>query len=79
MSFSTTVAVGDLEGYLHFFSNFSGEPVARLRMGSQAISTEPVVVANRLYVQSDSGSLAAFVVEQAKRPGNVPDVAEEGA
>ena len=79
VSFSTTVAVGDLEGYLHFFNNFSGEPVARLRMGNQAISTEPVVVANRLYVQSDSGSLAAFVVEQPKRPRNAPDVAEEGA
>jgi outer membrane protein assembly factor BamB len=79
VSFGTTVAVGDLEGYLHFFSNFSGEPVARLRTGSQAISTEPVVVANRLYVQSDSGSLAAFVIEQPKRPGNAPDVAEEGA
>ncbi|MDH3954911.1 MAG: outer membrane protein assembly factor BamB, partial [Gammaproteobacteria bacterium] len=29
MSFRTTVAVGDLEGYLHFFSNVDGEPVAR--------------------------------------------------
>ena len=77
VSFSTTVAVGDLEGYLHFFSNFSGEPVARLRLGSQAISTEPVVVADRLYVQSDSGSLSAFIVQQPKRPGNAPDVAED--
>jgi outer membrane protein assembly factor BamB len=77
--FQTTVAVGDLEGYLHFFSNFDGEPVARLRMGSEAISNEPVVVADRLYVQSDSGSVAAFVVQQPKRKRSAPDVADEGA
>lgn len=82
ISFNTTVAVGDLEGYLHFFSNVDGEPVARLRMGKQAISTDPVVVANRLYVQSDSGNIAAYAVQEPKRKRNRPDTAEtadEGA
>ncbi len=79
ISFHTTVAVGDFEGYLHFFSNFDGEPVARVRLGSQAISNEPVVVADRLYVQSDAGSVAAFVVQQPKRPRNAPDISDEGA
>jgi len=77
--FSTMVAVGDLEGYVHFFSNVDGEPVARLRMGSEAISNEPVVVANRLYVQSDSGHIAAYAVQEPKRRSNPPDVADEGA
>jgi outer membrane protein assembly factor BamB len=77
--FNTTVAVGDLEGYVHFFSNVDGEPVARVRVGSEAISNDPVVVANRLYVQSDSGTVAAFVVEEPRRPSRVPDVAEDGA
>lgn len=77
--FQSTVAVGDLEGYLHFFSNFDGGPVARVRVGSQAISNEPVVVADRLYVQSDSGSVAAFVVQQPKRKRDAPDIADEGA
>jgi outer membrane protein assembly factor BamB len=75
--FSTAVVAGDLEGYLHFFSNFSGEPVARLRLGSAAISAEPVVVANRLYVQSDSGTLAAYAVDESRRRGNAPEIAEE--
>jgi len=76
--FHTTVVTGDLEGYLHFFSNFDGAPVARLRLGSQAISVEPVVVADRLYVQSDSGSVYAFAVREPKRPKSAPDVSDEG-
>jgi len=79
VSFHTTVAVGDFEGYLHFFNNFDGVLVARVRVGNQAISNEPVVVADRLYVQSDAGSVAAFVVQQPKRPGNAPDISDEGA
>jgi outer membrane protein assembly factor BamB len=79
VSFHTTVAVGDLEGYLHFFSNVDGEPVARLKMGGKAISNDPVVVADRLYVQSDSGSLSAFVVQQPKTPRKAPDTDKDGA
>jgi len=79
VSFSTTVVVGDIEGYLHFFSNVDGEPVARIRMGKQAISNDPVVVANRLYVQSDAGDIAAYAVQEPKRKRNAPDTADEGA
>lgn len=79
ISFHTTVVVGDFEGYLHFFSNFDGQPVARVKVGGQAISSDPVVVADRLYVQSDSGSVAAFIVQQPKRRGKVPDISDEGA
>lgn len=77
--FLTTVVTGDFEGYLHFFSNVDGEPVARLRQGSAAITSDPVVVADRLYVQSDDGTLAAYVVEPPKRPERAPDIADEGA
>lgn len=76
--FHTTVVVGDFEGYLHFFNNFDGKPVARLRFGNDAISAEPVVVADRLYVQSDSGNLAAYAVQQPKRR-KAPDISDEGA
>ena len=80
VAFNTTVAVGDLEGYLHFFSVIDGSPVARLRMGRQAISAGMVVIADRLYVQSDSGQIAAFAVQLPKRSRNAPDVADdEGA
>lgn len=80
VSFGTTVVVGDLEGYLHFFSNFDGHPVARVHMGGEAISADPIVVANRLYVQSDSGTVAAYVVEQPKQDKRkAPDTADKGA
>jgi outer membrane protein assembly factor BamB len=80
VAFNTMVVVGDLEGYLHFFSVVDGTPVARLRMGKQAISAGLVVVADRLYVQSDSGHIAAFAVQQPKRNRNAPDIADdEGA
>jgi len=79
VSFHTTVVVGDLEGYLHFFSNFDGEPVARLKVGGKAISNDPVVVADRLYVQSDSGSLSAFAVQQPKPARKAPDTEDDGA
>ena len=78
MSFRTTVAVGDLEGYLHFFSNVDGEPVARVRAGKSAIVTTPVVMADRLYVQSDDGSISAWYVVEPKRDDRrAPDIAEE--
>ncbi len=77
--FGTTVAVGDLEGYVHFFSNVDGEPVARVRLGSAAISSDPVVIGDRLVVQSDSGTVAALSIELPRRRPTEPDVAEDGA
>ena len=79
IAFQATVVVGDLEGYLHFFSNFDGDPVARVRTGSNAVSIEPVVVADRLFVQGDDGSVSAYMIRQPKRPGNAPDVSDEDA
>jgi len=76
VSFRTTVVVGDLDGYLHFFSNVDGEPVARVRASSAAVISTPVVVADRLYVQSDDGSLTAWFIPEPKREkGRAPDVA----
>jgi len=74
--FNTTVVVGDFEGYLHFFSAIDGEPVARERIGSAAITSAPFVIANRLYVQSDKGSISAFVVVDDRPRRNAPDVAD---
>ncbi len=75
--FHTTVVVGDLEGYLHFFSNLSGNPVARVRVGGGAIAVAPVVVANRLYVQTEGGDLAAYEVVDDRPRRDAPDIASE--
>jgi outer membrane protein assembly factor BamB len=80
VSFRNTVVVGDLEGYLHFFSNVDGEPVARVRAGKQAIISTPIVVADRLFVQSDDGTISAWVVKEPKQDKRrAPDTAEEDA
>lgn len=75
--FNTTVVVGDFEGFLHFFSTIDGTPVARERMGSAAITSNPYVIANRLYVQSDSGKLSAFVVVDDRPRRSAPDIADD--
>ena len=75
--FNTTVVVGDFEGFLHFFSTIDGTPVARERMGSAAITSNPFVIANRLYVQSDSGKLSAFVVVDDRPRRSAPDIADD--
>ncbi len=75
--FHTTVAVGDLEGYVHFFSNLNGNAVARVKLGNSAITAAPVVVANRLYVQSDSGNIAAYEVVEDRPKRQAPDTAAD--
>jgi outer membrane protein assembly factor BamB len=77
--FHTSVVVGDYEGYLHFFSGIDGEPVARVRFGSKAITSDPLVVANRLYVQSDDGKVGAFEIVQKRSKRKAPDVADQPA
>ncbi len=77
--FQASVVVGDFEGYLHFFSAIDGEPVARLRFGSSAITSDPLVVSNRLYVQSDDGKIGAFEIVLQRPKRNAPDVADQPA
>jgi outer membrane protein assembly factor BamB len=80
VAFRNTVVVGDLEGYLHFFSNIDGEPVARVRAGKQAIVGTPIVIADRLYVQSDDGTISAWVVKEPRKDKRrAPDTADEEA
>lgn len=74
--FGPAVVAGDFEGYLHFFSNLDGTLVARLRLGGDAISIPPVVAGNRLFVQSDSGHLAAFEIVTPKPKKQAPKSAD---
>ncbi len=62
--FEDTVVVGDLEGYVHFFSRDDGRPVARVRVGNRMLSSAPVVIGGKLYVQSETGRLEVFQVER---------------
>jgi len=79
IAFDTTVVVGDLEGYLHFFSNIDGEPVARLKLGGSAITSAPVVMGQRLFVQTDGGVLASFEVQRPVTKPTAPETADDGS
>jgi len=67
VAFGTSIVVGDFEGYVHFFSNIDGQPVARERVGKGMISGMPFVMGDKLFVQSESGALAAFAVRTPER------------
>ena len=75
--FGTTVVVGDFEGYIHFFNTVDGEPVAREKLGGKAISSDPFVMSNYVYVQSDSGQIGAYVIIDDRPKRTQPDVMEE--
>jgi outer membrane protein assembly factor BamB len=70
--FEGAVAVGDFEGFVHFFSREDGSAVARVRVGDRMLSSAPVVIGDQLYVQSEAGRLGVFEVrrpEQAAETG----------
>lgn len=79
IAFDTTVVVGDLDGYLHFFSNVDGEPVARVKLGGSAITSDPVVMGQRLYVQTDGGVLASYEVQRPVTKPTAPETADDGS
>jgi outer membrane protein assembly factor BamB len=54
------VAVGDFDGYVHFLDRRSGEMLARVRAGGDALGNRPVVVDGLLVMQDDGGRVSAF-------------------
>ena len=55
-----TVVFGDSEGYLHFFSNATGEEQLRLPTDGKAIVGTPVVSGDTLVVVTQGGGVYAF-------------------
>jgi outer membrane protein assembly factor BamB len=65
--FGGYVVTGDLEGYLHWFNSENGRPVARIRVGSDPIIADPVVLNGTLYVLGSGGELAAIRLDAHRR------------
>ncbi len=61
--FSSYVAVGDFEGYLHLLSQVDGRFVGRERIDSDGLRARPLVVGNMLYVYGNSGKLEALTIK----------------
>lgn len=61
---NNALAVGDYQGYVHWLALDDGRFIARRSLGSvsakRSVSTAPQVVAQRIYVRDNLGTLAAF-------------------
>lgn len=60
--FSSYVAVGDFEGYLHLLSQVDGRFVGRERIDSDGLRARPLVVGDTIYVFGNSGKLEALTI-----------------
>ena len=54
------IVVGDLEGYLHWLDNSSGEIVGRINLSDSKIIANPLVVDNTVFSYASDGTLGAF-------------------
>lgn len=61
--FSSYVAIGDLEGYLHLLSQVDGRFVARTKVDGKGIRVQPLAVGGWLYVYGNGGKLVALTIK----------------
>ncbi|HSX89249.1 MAG TPA: outer membrane protein assembly factor BamB, partial [Pseudomonas sp.] len=61
--FSSYVAFGDLEGYLHLISQVDGRFVGRERIDSDGLRARPLVVGDWLYAFGNGGNLVAMTIK----------------
>lgn len=62
-TFSSYIAVGDLEGYLHLLSQVDGRFVGRERIDSSGLRARPLVVGDWLYAFGNGGKLVALTIK----------------
>lgn len=60
--FGPYLVVGDFEGYLHFINRSTGVLEGRVQIDSSGLYVQPVVVGDKLLVQTRSGKLAEVVL-----------------
>ena len=56
------VAVGDLEGYVHFLSRDSGAFIARYSSGGGPVRAAPLALASSVLIQTQDGTLVALAL-----------------
>lgn len=61
-SFSSYIAVGDLEGYLHLLSQIDGRFVGRVKIDSSGVRARPIVEGDWLYAFGNDGDLVALTL-----------------
>ena len=62
VEFGDYVVVADFQGYVHWLGIDDGRFVARVRVGSSAVSAPPVTNQSAVYVLGESGRLTALTL-----------------
>jgi outer membrane protein assembly factor BamB len=57
------VVAGDLEGYVHWFSNVDGRQMGRVQVTDAPIDAKPIVIDSTVYVYAKDGTLAALKIQ----------------
>ncbi|CAM4001381.1 outer membrane protein assembly factor BamB [Shewanella aquimarina] len=60
--FKDYLVVGDFEGYLHFIDRTSGKLVGRVDVDSSGLFSQPLVIDDKIYVQSRGGKVARITL-----------------
>ena len=60
--FSSYVAVGDFEGYLHLLSQVDGHFVGRKKIDGDGLQARPLVVGDWIYAYGNSGKLVGLTI-----------------
>jgi outer membrane protein assembly factor BamB len=63
VSYGRFVAVGDLEGYVHFLSREDGTVLGRIATDGSAIKSAPLLAGPNVIFQTQNGTVAAIAVE----------------
>jgi outer membrane protein assembly factor BamB len=63
----SSVVVGDFEGYLQWYDLSTGDLQARVKAGSDRITSQPLVVNDLLFVMNDGGNLFAYSIVPPKQ------------
>jgi outer membrane protein assembly factor BamB len=65
--YGSSIVVGDLDGYVHWFDVRDGNLQARMRADGDRITSAPLVVNDTVFVLTDGGKLVAYREKQKKK------------
>ncbi|MCG9697208.1 outer membrane protein assembly factor BamB [Shewanella sp. Isolate11] len=60
--FKDYIVVGDFEGYLHFINRADGKIVGRVEVDSSGLFSQPLVINDKIYVQSRNGEVSRITL-----------------
>ena len=76
----SVIAVGDLEGYVHFLTRDEGNFAARIKLDDNAVmSIVPGANSRQLIAETRDGGLYAISIVELNRPANAPETRSEPA